>query len=262
MSLDGVAEPRQMLLLAGLALLTLLAAPGEAGAQPCVQETFDGAGYDICTVDPAADLRLFWRPAEGGPYRTFANVARATSDEGRRLVLALNAGMYDREFSPLGLYVENGEQKRPLNSATVEGSPGQVPNFYKKPNGVFFLDEAGAHVVTAETYKATEPQPRFATQSGPMLVIDNQLHPALIAGSSDRTRRSGVGVCGNGEVRFAISQGSVNFYDFARLFRDRLDCRNALFLDGGRGVGLYQPELGRNDISWHGGYGPMFGLVE
>ena len=44
---------------------------------------------------------------------------------------------------------------------------------------------------------------RFATQSGPMLAIENQLHPALILGSGDKSRCSGVGVCEGGQVRFA-----------------------------------------------------------
>src|SRR5262245_15454894 len=64
------------------------------------------------------------------------------------------------------------------------------------------------------------------------------LHPVFIEGSSDRTRRTGVGVSGPGMVHFAISERQVNFHDFARFFRDFLGCRNALFLDGGRGTGL------------------------
>ena len=94
------------------------------------------------------------------------------------------------------------------------------------------------------------------------LVIDGAIHPVFIEGSSDRTRRTGVGVSGPGMVHFAISERQVNFYDFARFFRDFLGCRNALFLDGGRGTGLYSPVLGRNDISWHGGFGPIVGVVE
>ncbi|MGO8077579.1 phosphodiester glycosidase family protein, partial [Rhizobium leguminosarum] len=60
----------------------------------------------------------------------------------------------------------------------------------------------------------------------------------FIVGSTDRTRRSGVGNCESGAVRFAISEDGVNLHDFARLFRDHLKCPDALFLEGGRGVGL------------------------
>ncbi|WP_243463398.1 phosphodiester glycosidase family protein, partial [Brucella suis] len=65
-----------------------------------------------------------------------------------------------------------------------------------------------------------------------------------------------------GVIHFVVSDDAVNFHDFARFFRDRLECPNALFLDGGGGAGLYDPALGRNDMSWHGGYGPMFALIE
>nr|WP_245195739.1 phosphodiester glycosidase family protein [Aureimonas populi] len=246
-------------------MLALLAAPltQPAKAGPCAEESFEGAGYVVCTIDPAvSDLRLVWQNAEGGPYRTFSNLAAALGNEGRALIFAINAGMYQTDFSPVGLHVENGGELRPADTASVDGPPSRVPNFYKKPNGIFFLGEAGAGILPTEEYLAERPDVRFATQSGPMLVIENRLHPAFIPGSTDRTRRSGVGVCEGGEVRFAISDGRVNFYDFARLFRDHLACPNALFLDGGRGAGIYLPEMRRNDFSWHGGYGPILGLVE
>jgi len=246
-----------------LAVIGILATPAWTQAQPCAEQRFENAGYVVCTIDPStADLRLFWKNAEDEPYRSFSNLAATVEDEGGELVFAVNAGMYQSDFSPLGLYIENGQQLRPLNTTSIEGPAGQVPNFFKKPNGVFFLGDEGAGILDTETFDETRPNVRFATQSGPMLVIDNELHPALIPGSTDRTRRSGVGVRENGLVRFAISDGAVNFHDFARLFRDGLDCPNALFLDGGRGVGLYQPQMGRNDFSWHGGYGPILGLVE
>ncbi|WP_440589659.1 phosphodiester glycosidase family protein [Pelagibacterium mangrovi] len=246
-----------------LALFAILLTLSPAKAQDCAQERFEGARYTVCTIDPAtSDLRLFWKNAEDEPYRTFSNLADALGEEEQRLVFAINAGMYQSDFSPVGLYVENGEELRPADTTTIEGRPAQIPNFYKKPNGVFFLGETGAGILPTDAFLETQPDARFATQSGPMLVIDDQLHPALIPGSTDRTRRSGVGVCENGQVRFAISDGDVNFHDFARLFRDQLACPNALFLDGGRGAGLYLPQMNRNDFSWHGGYGPIFGLLE
>lgn len=246
-----------------LVLVALLVTQAAAQSQQCAEESFEGAGFVVCTIDPAAsDLRLFWKGADGEPYRRFSTLAEAVGGEGRELVFAINAGMYQTDFSPMGLHVEDGEELRPADTATIDGPPRQVPNFYKKPNGIFFLAEARAGILPTDVFLDGQHDVRFATQSGPMLVIKNQLHPALIPGSTDRTRRSGVGVCERGQVRFAISDGRVNFHDFARLFRDHLLCPNALFLDGGRGAGLYLPEMRRNDFSWHGGYGPIFGLVE
>src|SRR5262249_4466596 len=136
-----------------------------------------------------------------------------------------------------------------------------VPNFLKKPNGVFYVGSSGAGVVTTEAFVAARPETEFATQSGPMLVIDGKLHSAFIPGSSDRKRRNGVGITSPTMVHFAISEGSVNFYDFALLFRDYLGCRSALFLDGGAASGLYAPELDRDDPPGHGGYGPIVAAV-
>lgn len=243
-------------------MLVAMTMSSSALAQPCKQETFEEAGYIVCTLESGKDnLQLFWKDAHGEPYRYFSSVAEAVGKEGQTLTFAMNAGMYRANFAPMGLYIENGRELRPANTAGGEGSAGQLPNFYKKPNGVFFLGDAKAGILPTEKFLKLRPKVRFATQSGPMLVIQNKLNPTFIPGSTDRKRRSGVGVCG-GAVRFAISEDRVNFHDFARLFRDHLKCANALFLDGGRGVGIYNPAMGRNDRSWHGGFGPIFGLVE
>jgi uncharacterized protein YigE (DUF2233 family) len=247
--------------LAGVALM-LLGAPSPL-VQDCSTERFEGTAYFVCAADPeSADLRMFWQNADGAPHRHFGSVAQALADRGETLTFAINGGMYGQDYAPIGLYVEDGSELRPVNTRVVEGPPAQVPNFYKRPNGIFLIDDDGAAVITTEAYLEAPRSVRFATQSGPMLVIDNGLHPALIEGSRDRTRRSGVGVCEGGVVRFAASEGSVNFHDFARMFRDHLHCPNALFLDGGRGVGIYHAASHRNDRSWHGGFGPMIGIVE
>lgn len=263
MAIERMPDLKHGVLAAGMVLAASIVSSQPALAQQCAQQTFEEARYIVCTVDVGkAGLRLFWKNVDGEPYRYFSSVARAVRDEGRTLTFAVNAGMYLSDFSPIGLYVENGRELRSVNTAEPEGSLGPVPNFYKEPNGVFFLDAASAGILPTDEFLKRRPRVRFATQSGPMLAIQNKVNPIFIVGSTDRTRRSGVGVCGRGAVRFAISEDGVNFYDFARLFRDHLKCPNALFLDGGRGVGIYNPAMGRNDRSWHGGFGPVFGLVE
>lgn len=246
-----------------LSIVGAVVAIPQARADGCVPDRFEDQAYLVCTFDPAtADLRLFWQDDQAKPYRSFSNLARSAGGSGKTLTFAINAGMYDTDFSPIGLYVENGRALRSVDTTTLDRPARDVPNFYKKPNGVFFVGDGTAGIATTEAYTANPPPARYATQSGPMLVIEGTLHPAFIRGSTDRTRRSGVGVCEAGKVRFAISDGRVNFDEFARLFRDQLACPNALFLDGGRGSGLYSPSLQRNDTSWHGGYGPILGVVE
>ena len=256
-----------ILLKRGLIAATILSAAITAPTQPgraeaCNRETFEGTDYITCDVEAdGTGLHLFWKNAEGKPYRNFAKLADATANSGKTLVFAFNAGMYQSDFSPMGLYIEDGRELHPASKTTPPHSSGPVPNFYKKPNGIFYLGEKGAGILPTDRFLKQNIKPQLATQSGPMLVIDNQINPIFIVGSTDRTRRSGIGICDSGAIRFAVSEDAVNFHDFARLFRDHLQCPNALFLDGGGGAGIYVPALKRNDISWHGGYGPMFGFI-
>ena len=247
-------------LLAAFLLLALVS--GTAEAEPCRGETFEGASYTVCSFDAkAADLRIFLRDAEGAPFKTFRALSEDLARRGSKLLFAMNGGMYGDDFSPTGLLVENGRELKSANLAEVRGEPGSIPNFYKKPNGVFYIGPDGPGVKETEAFLAGRIEAEFATQSGPMLVIDDEIHPAFIVGSSDRKRRNGVGVSGDNQVHFVISEGRVNFYDFARFFREKLGCENALFLDGGSAPGLYAPELRRNDRPGHGGYGPIIAVV-
>ena len=246
----------------GALLLALLCSPTLAEAN-CRELDFEGNGYAVCSFDPAqTTLELHWRNGDGAPHRTFSALSDALADEGAQLTFAINGGMFQTDFTPVGLHIERGVELRPLNRTDAPAGMRPVPNFYKKPNGVFYVTSEGVGVLSTEAFRDQSPEATFATQSGPMLVIEGELHPALLEGSSDRTWRTGVGLSSDGQVHFAISQRHVNFHDFARLFRDGLSSDNALFLDGGRGTGLFSPELGRNDFSWHGGFGPIIGAVE
>ncbi|HML90938.1 phosphodiester glycosidase family protein [Methyloceanibacter sp.] len=252
---------RLALLLIAAALSSALGASA-ALAAPCRDQTLLGTSYIVCRFDPAVDdLRLFWRTPDGRPYRTFDALARALQSEGRTLLFAMNGGMYERDLSPVGLHIENGRVLSRANTKTVKGRPGQIPNFYKRPNGVFYWGRGGAGVLETGRFLARKPKADFATQSGPMLVIDGGIHPAFIANSRDVKPRDGVGVGPDGKVYFVMTRGPVSFYDFARAFRDGLGVKNALFLDGGWAPGLYVPELERNDPPAHGGYGPIIAVI-
>jgi uncharacterized protein YigE (DUF2233 family) len=253
--------PRRVRLRA-VALLCVVA-DATAHAAPCRSESFRGASYIVCSFDLAKDdVRITWRDGDGRPYRTFAAVAAGIGARGQSLRFAMNGGMYDDDFRPVGLYIENGRELSRVNTATRTGTPGQIPNFYKKPNGVFYIGDGKAGILATERFLADRPKVKFATQSGPMLVINATIHPAFIVNSSYRKPRNGVGVSSPTKVHFVITAGWVSFYDFARFFRDGLGCNNVLFLDGGAASGLYAPELGRNDAPGHGGYGPIITVVD
>ena len=236
-------------------------AAAEEGAA-CRSEAFEDTGYTVCSFDPAFDdMRIFWRKADGTPYGTFSALAEDLATQGLTLVFGMNGGMYQDDFSPVGLLVMNGIEAKGVNTTSVGPDVNPVPNFYKKPNGIFFIGTDGAATLTTESYIEDRPAAEFATQSGPMLVIDGNIHPAFIVGSTDLNQRNGVGVCKPNEVSFVISEDDVNFETFARFFRDKLGCANALFLDGGSAPGIFAPELGRDDPPGHGGYGPIIAVV-
>jgi uncharacterized protein YigE (DUF2233 family) len=215
-----------------LGLVVFSAALAAAGAafseaavlpEPCETVDFEGDSFVVCTVLPALhDIRLFlWLP-DGQPYGSLEAFAAG----GPPVVFAMNAGMYLPDRTPQGLYVQDGSTMTPL--ATGEG-PG---NFHLKPNGVFLVTEDGRAQVVATAAFVAAPEVVYATQSGPMLVIEGALHPAFAENGDSRFVRNGVGVRKNGEVVFAISLSEVSFGRFARLFRDALGCPDALYLDG------------------------------
>ena len=237
-----------MLVLVGVG--TALAAPdGEAG--PCKSVQSDGESYTICVVDLGRQrLRLFWLGADGLPYSSLSTLA---DKQGPRLSFAMNAGMYDKGQAPVGLYVEEG---REMKRVSTSDGPG---NFHLKPNGVFYVKGERAGVMDTGRYVKARIKPEFATQSGPMLVIDGKIHPKISTDGPSQKIRNGVGVREDGRVAvFAISERPVTFGAFARLFKDDLGCRNALFLDGSVSS-LYAPNLKRNDLSRP--LGPLVGAV-
>ena len=192
----------------------------------------DGLAYRVVTIDLRTHpLGLYWRdPDTHQPFASIEALRQWGSTHRRRLLFATNAGIYDRHGAPLGLYVEKGRTLVPLN--TAHGDP-RAGNFSLQPNGVFAIDRNGtATVHTTGDFHHTPPDALWATQSGPMLVIDGRINSHFVADSTSLKWRSGVCARTPHEVVFAISEGPVNFHSFAHLFRDRLGCRNALYLDG------------------------------
>lgn len=234
-----------------LLALALLLAPTAMQAAECRDLSFEGASYTLCEVAAGEDLRLF-QSGPDGAYGSFKNVDAALATEGKALGFAMNAGMYHRDLAPVGLYVEDGVE---VSKLVTRAGPG---NFGLLPNGVFCIGET-FRVIESRVFRKERPDCRYATQSGPMLVIGGKLHPKLLADSDSLYVRNGVGVSRDGtRAVFAISNEAVNFHTFARLFRDELGLPDALYFDGNISR-LYAPALGRHD----GGFpmGPMVGTV-
>jgi uncharacterized protein YigE (DUF2233 family) len=231
-----------------------LASP--ALATECDTLDHAGARYTICMVDAESEtIRLFLNdPETGKPLGSFENVETLAQSRGETLIFAMNAGMYHQDRSPVGHYLENGEEIRGV--ITSEG-PG---NFGLLPNGVFCVGEARAHVLETKRYLAESPACTYASQSGPLLVIDGALHPRFLEGSDSRYIRNGVGTSADGKtVYFAISESAVNFHAFGTLFRDVLKVPQALYFDGNISR-LYVPRQNRHDPGFP--MGPIVGVTQ
>jgi len=161
--------------------------------------------------------------------------------------------MYGEDFAPIGLYIESGETRRAANLRSGSG------NFHMKPNGVFWIDGVRAGVSETGAFLKKRLHPAYATQSGPLLVGGGKLNPHIHEDGQSAKIRNGVCVSGDRVVRFAISNDPVTFHAFAHLFRERLGCKDALYLDGSISS-LYAPQLHRHDRFRP--MGPIVGVVE
>jgi uncharacterized protein YigE (DUF2233 family) len=245
---------------AALALLAALllgpAAPVVDQAKPppaCSRQTFEGRGYILCPYRPGQDLRLAWQGPDGRPLGSLPALKASLGPAARCVRFAMNAGMYHPDQRPVGLLVAEGRTLAPL--ATRPG-PG---NFHDLPNGVFWIDAAGApHVEETAAFAAAGRAPVWATQSGPLLVQDGRFHP--IVGRATRALiRNGVATCGPDLALFVISDGPTTLAQFARFVRDAAGCQDLLYLDGAVSS-LWTPNLGRLDT--RKGLGPLVVVLE
>ena len=255
------------------------ATPAAPAVPPCRPVTHEEVAFTVCEVDLRRQaVRLFWQRPDGQAYGYLGSLPRSLppvaiaapsaapsgatgvpsakppAPTGGRLQFAMNGGMFHPDYRPVGLYVEDG---REITRANTRNGPG---NFHLKPNGIFYTSGATAGVLETGAYLKSKPVADFATQSGPMLVINGRIHPRFSRDGESLKLRNGVGVRDASTIVLVISEGEVSFGTFARLFRDPLKCPNALFLDGGSAPALYAPALQRT-----GNFlplGPMIGVFE
>lgn len=212
----------------------------------CRPKTFEGSSFTVCPFDTGRDrLELI----DGSSLRSLPALEKSLGPRASGVRFAMNGGMYDEDGRPIGLFVLDGKETKPLNLRSGSG------NFHLLPNGVLALDGEGRVSVSSSTaFRKRVPKPRWATQSGPMLVIDGKLHPKFDSNGQSQLVRNGVGVKDGSTAFFVISEDAVSFGRFARFFRDALGCRNALYLDGSVSS-LWDRPAGRQDS--YSELGPM-----
>ena len=218
-----------------------------------VKERTDDNLFVTYEVDvKKSDLKLYWKGDKNVNFKSIQNLKAWVENQNKTLVFAMNGGMYMQDNSPLGLYIENKKELSHLNTSSGYG------NFYLQPNGVFYITTDNIPVICETKNFVNNGKIKYATQSGPMLVINGTIHTAFKEGSANVNIRNGVGILPNNEVIFVMSKSEINFYDFASYFK-KLGCKNALYLDGFVSR-TYLPE--KNWIQTDGNFGVIFGVTK
>ncbi len=222
---------------------------------------FKGIKYHVCVVDikdSQHDINFHLKNKEGVKYNSIYSLLHDKDLDSLNFLMITNGGMYTPNQDPQGLFIEDGKIIKPLDESKLNNST----NFYLFPNGVFYIDSnRNANIKTTTEYSKLSKSlhVRHATQSGPMLVIDNKIHDKFAQGSKNINIRSGVGILNDKYVIFIISKGLVNFWDFATVFKDVFGCRNALYLDGAISL-MYLNKINTKDLG--GNFGPIISITK
>src|SRR5262249_24646900 len=226
-----------------------------AQAQPCRAREYAHNAYTVCEVDLAKHtVRLYWKRSDGIPYAYLSSLPRVLEHETGRLLFGTNAGMFDPAFKPVGLYVEQGRELVHVNTSSGYGISQM------KPNGIFYMARRhggrGGNTGISQAAPPDGPGDAIGADAGDKRARASSLRPGQYLAQSAHWRWSTRGwqshIChlpGRGVVR-----------RLARLFRDGLNCPNALFLDGGSASSFYASSLNS-----HGNIlslGPMLAVFE
>jgi uncharacterized protein YigE (DUF2233 family) len=210
-------------------------------------------GMISCIVDPGRqDLQLYWKDDSGNILGSIQRLKDHVEHKHKELMFAMNGGMFKPDRSPRGLLVQRSVILAPVDTSGGEG------NFYLKPNGVLYITSGKKAAICKSEDFVFNNQVRFATQSGPMLLVHGAIHPAFRQGSTNLNIRNGVGILTDGRLLFAMSRQPINFYDFADYFK-RAGCQNALFLDGFVSR-VYLPA--KNWVQMDGDFGVIIGVTK
>ncbi len=171
---------------------------------------YAGVKFRVVRVEPER-VRFVWKNEKGERYRSFDRVQAAFAAQKKTVRFLMNAGIFEPGGIPSGLHVEDRQTLHPLNLADAPG------NFFLKPNGVVYLvatgDRHAATILKATSFPPLEIQLKansansleWAVQSGPLLLVDGERHPAFTGKSTSKLHRNGVGVDGKGRLVFAIT---------------------------------------------------------
>ena len=139
-------------------LLGLIFSPTISYANIQAKRVSQPIAVDVVEISDLSKLELYLYDAEQQPYRDLQRLKQSLARKCNTMNFAMNAGMYHADLAPVGLYVENGLQKKALNRATRG-----FGNFLIQPNGVLAWNDKQAVILTTQKYASKNQSKLYPT---------------------------------------------------------------------------------------------------
>lgn len=185
---------------------------------------FDSIRFACYFIDPQAHSLAVFNLSESGEVYEFTDWKDSTE-----VAFVANTGMYESDRRAKGLLISNFVETNPIDTTT-----SGYGNFYLQPNGIFAIDSLGNPLILpTQSYleEASQRSIKYATQSGPMMLVDSMINDQFNQDSPNFNIRNGVGLREDGWLIFAQSLEEVTFHHFAEMMKSQ-SCSEALYLDG------------------------------
>lgn len=194
-------------------------------------------------------VRTYYKDRKGERIDNLPALKSHIERGGRKMLFAMNCGMYSTTYTPVGLYIEEGRQYSGIRRCHTAKA-----NFCLQPQGVFYVRTDGrAGISTVQSFPAKGV--RYATQSAPIVVQNGKVNPKLPRGL--QLIRNGVGIRKDGRVVLAISREGVNFHQFAQFFIAQ-GCTTAMYFDGNISQAYYPGRV----TPGYASFGAMVAVVQ
>ncbi len=126
------------------------------------------------------------------------------------------------------------------------------------PNGAFYMTGSNKPFICNTTDFLNKRNIKYATQSGPLVIMKGNIHPSFNKDSKNINIRNGVGILPNGKIIFAMSKRDSEFLRVRVLFK-QLGCTDASYLDGYVSR-MYLPQ--KKWLQTDGDFGVMIGIIK
>ncbi len=146
-------------------------------------------------------------------------------------IIGINGGFFSQELKPLGLRITNHLQRYPLKGTSWWG--------------VFYIVNNMPKITRLKDFSKDGKKIEFAVQSGPRLIVNNQIPHSLKPGIDNR---SALGITKANKVILLVTEDlSLTTTQLAKKMNQSeadggLDCIAALNLDGGSSSQMYAKE--------------------